>query len=97
MKPRFPAKPAQKPAIPDSPSAPSRRRRRPQFTIFGLMVLMFVVSVAFAPLYYMVRAAQGETGFSAVAVLMAVAAPMLVMTAISIGYSVNQYFHRRRR
>lgn len=62
------------------------------------MVLMFVLSIAFAPLYYMMRAAQnGETGLNAVGILMLVAAPMLVMTAISIGYNVNRLLRRRRR
>jgi hypothetical protein len=70
--------------------------RLPQFTIFGLMVLMFVASIAFAPLYYMVRAARGETAFSAVAVLLSVAAPMLVMIVLSVGLSIRRYLDRRR-
>jgi hypothetical protein len=68
-----------------------------QFTIFGLMVLMFVASIGFSQLYYWARVAQGKSEDAPVAVLMAVALPMLVMTVISIGYSVNRWMRRRRR
>ena len=40
-----------------APASPHRPRRR-QFTIFGLMVLMFVVSIGFSQLYYWTRAEQ---------------------------------------
>jgi hypothetical protein len=66
-----------------------------QFTIFGLMVLMFVASIGFGQLYYIVRQAQGDTSARPVAVIMSVAMPMLVMIAISIGYSVTKWMRRR--
>jgi hypothetical protein len=88
-------KPA-KPAAP-LPPVPPRRGRRMQFTIFGLMVLTFVASIGFSQLYYWARVAQGDSTAAPVAVLMAVALPMLVMTVISVGYSLNRWFIRRRR
>jgi hypothetical protein len=110
----------------------------PQFSIFGLMVLMFVVSIGFAQLYYWTRAEarwarQEEQRKAAeeakkdpstankstisstetspppskpnsdnasdapIAILMAVAFPMLVMTALSIGYSIRHALRRKRR
>jgi hypothetical protein len=56
---------------------------------------MFVVSIALGSASYMVRAIQGETGSRAVAVLLAVAMPMLVMILLSFGVSLRRYWRRR--
>ena len=69
---------------------------RLQFSIFGLMVLTFEVAVAVSPLYYVVRAMRGETGYRAVAVLMAVALPMLVMILVSALYQLSRWLKRRQ-
>lgn len=125
--------------MPTGPCPPRRPRRR-QFTIFGLMVLMFVVSLAFSQLYYWrqaelrwekqkqeqlereKQAAQamkeagkngnsatvptaatsvpvrptGNSGDAAIAILMAVALPMLVMIIASIAYNLRKFLRRRR-
>jgi hypothetical protein len=60
------------------------------------MVLTFVVSIAMAPVYYMVRAMQGDTGSRAVTVLMSVALPMLLMILLSISLQVNRWLKRRK-
>ena len=75
---------------------PKRRWRPPQFTIFGIMVLTFVVAVAVTPLYYMLRASQGETGFRAVAVLLSVAMPMFMMIVLSIFYQLSRWLGRKK-
>ena len=75
---------------------PKRKWRPPQFTIFGLMVLTFVVAVAVAPLYYMIRAINGETGFRAVAVLMSVAMPMAVMIILSAFLQISRWLKRKK-
>lgn len=59
------------------------------------MVLMFVASIGFASLYYMVRAAQGDTSARPVAIMMAVAMPMLITIVMSVGYSVRNWLRRR--
>lgn len=84
-----------KPALPTSKSPAMPRRRRMQFTIFGLMVLMFVTSLGFAQLSYLVRSDQGDTSAWPIATLMAVALPMLMMTVLSLGYSLRKWFKRR--
>jgi hypothetical protein len=68
-----------------------------QYSIFGLMVLTFVVSVAVAPLYYVMRAVQGETAYRPVAVLMAVGMPMLMMTLLSIAVQLKRWLEQRKR
>jgi hypothetical protein len=75
---------------------PPRKWRPPQFTIFGIMVLTFVVAMAVTPLYYMIRAIRGETGFRAVAVLLSVALPMLVMIVLSVLLQINRWLKRRK-
>lgn len=84
-----------KPALPASKGPAAPRRRRMQFTIFGLMVLMFVTSIGFAGLSYLVRADQGETSAWPIATFMVVALPMLMMTVLSLGYSLRKWFKRR--
>jgi hypothetical protein len=78
------------------PTSPAKRRL-PQFTIFSLMVLTFVLSVGFAPLYYMIRSAQGETGFKMVGLLLPVVAPMLFMMVISAAYQLHRLWRGWRR
>ena len=79
-----------------APRPSPHRRRRTEFTIFGLMVLMFVASLGFALLSYLVRSDQGDTSAWPVATLMAVALPMLVMTIASLGYSIAKWLKKRR-
>jgi len=60
------------------------------------MVLMFVASMGFSQLYYWSRVLQGDQTAAPAAVLMAVALPMLVMTAMSVVYGVSRWYRRRR-
>lgn len=83
-----------KPPLPDA--LPAKRRRWPQFSIFGLMVLTFVASIGFSQLYYVTRATQGDRSAAPVAVLMAVALPMLLMIVLSLGYQLKKWLRRRR-
>lgn len=131
---------AAQPGVAPAPSPPHRRRT--QFTIFGLMVLMFVLSLSFSQMFYWSRAEQrwhqqevereeqekaaaqaekdaadagtsalqkpapatpskprrdGSSGDAAIAVLMAVALPMLVMIIASVAYNVRRWLRPRRR
>lgn len=69
----------------------------PRYSIFGLMVLTFFVAIAITPIYYALRAEGGETGFRAVAVLMAPVLPVLVMILASAVHSFRQWFKRRKQ
>jgi uncharacterized protein HemX len=135
---------AVQPSVAPAPSPPHRRRT--QFTIFGLMVLMFVLSLSFSQMFYWSRAEQrwkqqaveraeqekaaaqaekdasnaantgtsapapkstpaappkpphdADSGDAAIAILMAVALPMLVMIIASVVYNVRKSLRRRRR
>lgn len=88
-------KPASQPPPPNA--LPVKRGRWPQFSIFGLMVLTFVASIGFSQLYYLARATQGDKSAAPVAILMAVALPMLLMTVLSLGYQLKKWLQRRRR
>jgi hypothetical protein len=60
------------------------------------MVLMFVASLGFAQLSYLVRSDQGDKSAWPIATLMAVALPMLVMIIASVVYNVRRWMRRRR-
>ena len=75
---------------------PKRKWRPPQYTIFGIMVLTFVVAMGVAPLYYMIRASHGERGYGAVAMIMSVAMPMLVMIVLSVFLQINRWLRRKK-
>ncbi|MGV3606608.1 MAG: hypothetical protein ACO1RA_09370 [Planctomycetaceae bacterium] len=88
-------KPTEKGSIP-----PSRHelQHRPtgslQYSLGGLFGLTFVASVAFAPAYYFMKARTDAT-MQMPAILLAIAAPLLVMVVVSVMFSIRDWFIRR--
>lgn len=75
-----------KPKSTREPGQPQRPRF--QFSLLGLFVLMFVGGAAAAPGFYMLRG-QGELPQGRlVGMLMMLAGPLLVMTLLSIFFSL---------
>lgn len=64
------------------------RRPRFQFSLLGLMVFMFVASAAAAPGFYMLRGGKALPQARLVGMLMVLAGPLLVMTLLSIFFSL---------
>ncbi|MGY8769767.1 MAG: hypothetical protein ACKVH8_15215 [Pirellulales bacterium] len=88
----------------EAPVVATERKRqpwRPRFGIGAMMLLMFVLSAPFAMGYYMVNASEstnpfwGRFGF----LFVTLAAPMLLLTVVSVGRLVLRLFdkHLRRR
>lgn len=69
--------------------AENKSPRRPpfQFSLMGLMVVMFAISAAAAPGYYMFRTG-GMRDSWLIGMLMMLAGPMLVMTLLSVVLSL---------
>jgi len=63
-------------------------RPRFQFSLLGLMVFMFVASAAAAPGFYMLRGEKSLPQARLVGMLMVLAGPLLVMTLLSIFFSI---------
>jgi len=65
---------------------PAKRPKKPlfQFSLLGLLVVMFVVAMATAPAYYMLRGSQSLPESRLVGMLMVLAGPLLLMTLISV-------------
>jgi hypothetical protein len=64
------------------------RRSRFQFSLLGLMVFMFVASAAAAPGFYMLRGGKALPQARLVGTLMVLAGPLLVMTLLSVFFSL---------
>jgi len=75
--------------------APVPTARRPQFNLAGMMVVMVVLSVASAPAYYLMRAAQGEPGAQLTGILLVIASPLLLIVAMSAALSVMHWWNRK--
>ena len=56
---------------------------------------MVVVSVAAAPAYYLMRAAQGEPGAQLAGVLLVVASPLLLIVVMSTVLSLARWWNRK--
>jgi hypothetical protein len=64
------------------------RPPRFQFSLLGLMVFMFVASAAAAPGFYMLRGGKSLPQARLVGMLMVLAGPLLVMTLLSVFFSL---------
>ncbi len=86
-------------ADPQTPAPqPRPPRGRYQFSLSSLFLVTALVSVLAAALGGMVRARFGEVAVPGYYFLMmAVAAPMATMIALSLGYTALRWFRRRRR
>jgi hypothetical protein len=72
------------------PASKSKRRRpRFQISLMGLMVIMFVAAAASAPAFYMFRGSNTLPQSRLVGMLMVLAAPLLLMTLLSILLSLS--------
>jgi len=69
---------------------PKPRRPRLQFSLLGLMVMTFVLAVAVAPGYYMMRGSRSLPESRLVGMLMVLAGPLLLMTLISVLVSLSR-------
>jgi len=69
---------------------PKPRRPRLQFSLLGLMVMTFVLAVAAAPGYYMMRGSRALPESRLVGMLMVLAGPLLLMTLISVLVSLSR-------
>ncbi|HEX5104725.1 MAG TPA: hypothetical protein VFV87_12980 [Pirellulaceae bacterium] len=77
----------------NAPADKNQPRRPPfQFSLMGLMVLMFAISAAAAPGYYMFRSGMQEGPSTRdswlIGMLMMLAGPLLIMTLLSIALSL---------
>jgi uncharacterized membrane protein len=70
-------------STPDPRSDPPATRRRPQFNMLGMMIVMLVCSVAFAGMYYMIKAEQNDASARLTGILFLLAGPMLLMVVVS--------------
>ena len=74
---------------------PKRRRPRFQISLMGMMVVMFVAAAASAPAYYMLRGSTALPESRLVGMLMVLAAPLLLMTLLSILLSLGGHHDDR--
>lgn len=65
-----------------------------QYSLGGLIGLTFVASIAFAPAYYFMKA-RTDAAMQMPAILLAIAAPLLVMVLVSVMFSVRDWINRR--
>ena len=81
------------------PDSNTRRPWRPRFGLGALMLFMLVACVTAAAASYLVRAVRSGTSYKAVFIIFALAAPMLLMTLLSLGRLVLTWLdrHARRR
>jgi hypothetical protein len=86
-----PARPPAKtqPPTTEQPSPPAGRR--PQFNMLGMMIVTLVCSVAFAGMYYLIKAEQNDASARLTGILFLLAGPMLLMVVVS---ALVAYFYR---
>jgi len=65
-----------------------------QYSLGGLIGVTFIASIAFAPAYYFMKARTDAT-MQMPAILLAIAAPLLVMVIVSLMFSIRDWFIRR--
>ena len=78
--------------LPPVPVPP--RRPAYQLTIWGLMVLMLGFSVTGALAYYLRRGMEGESTAYLVGMIVVLAGPLLLMTALSLLLAFAQWLRR---
>jgi hypothetical protein len=72
----------------DNAQKPSPPRPRFQFSLLGLMVFMFVASAFAAPGFYILHGGKNLPQGRLVGMLMMLAGPLLVMTLLSVFFSL---------
>jgi hypothetical protein len=82
------AKSAPPPAESDQPQP---RPGRLQFNMLGLMIVTLVCSVAFAGMYYLIKAEQNDASARLTGILFLLAGPMLLMVVVS---ALVAFFYR---
>jgi hypothetical protein len=80
---------------PPIPVPPKSKRPPLQLTIWGLMVLMLGCSVTAALAYYMRLGMQSEDSARLVGMIVVLAGPLLLMTAISLLLALTQWLRQR--
>ena len=85
---------------PTDPRTSTTRRRGPRFSLLAIMLVMIVVSVTASCGYYLMEALQKGVSSQAVFVISVLAAPLLLLTIVSLLRRVlawaSRHFERRR-
>ncbi len=79
----------------NAPPAAAPKRPPVQLTILGLMVLMLGFSLTGAVAYYMRRGMEGDDASRLVGMIVVLAGPLLLMTAVSWLLALAQWLGRR--
>lgn len=79
--------------MPQSNSLPNSQR--PRFSLAGLLVAMLAMAVTFAATHYLVRGGPGVEGVQLAGLLMLLAAPPLLLAAVSVIVAVWRLTKRR--
>jgi len=72
---------------------------QPRFGLAGLMLVMLIFCVMSAAGYYLVRAIRSGASFGAISIVLAMAAPAVLLVSISVSRQVLAWIgrHGRRR
>jgi hypothetical protein len=85
------SRPPAKTQLPKTEPPQPTRGRLPQFNMLGMMIVTLVCSVAFAGMYYLIKAEQNDASARLTALLFLLAGPMLLMVVVS---ALVAYFYR---
>jgi hypothetical protein len=79
-----------------SPAEPPPGRTRPQYSLGGLLLVMLALGVIFSAAFYVVRGGPGAEGMQLAGLVLLVAAPLLLVVAVSGAASLWRLLSRRR-
>jgi hypothetical protein len=78
-----------------SPAEPPPGLKRAQFSLGGMLLAMLALGVTFAAAYYLVRGGPGAEGMQLTGLLLLLAAPLLLLVAVSVAASMWRLLRRR--
>jgi len=70
---------------------------QPRFGLAALLMVMLVFCMMAAAAHYLVKGIQQGTSIQAIAVILAMVAPVLLLTVVSLGRQLMIYLERRSR
>jgi hypothetical protein len=70
---------------------------QPRFGLAGLLMVMLICCIVAAAAYYLVKALQGGTSLRTVSIIMAMAAPALLLVLFSLMKALFDWIGRNRR
>lgn len=77
----------------DDDSSP--RLKRAQFSLAGLLLVMLALGVIFSAAYYLIRGGPGAEGMQLTGLVLLVAAPVILLVAVSAVASMWRLLRRR--